>query len=133
MGILDNIMLALAGLRASKMRALLTMLGIIIGVGSVIAIVTVGNSLTLSLEDTMVEMGINESKMKNLIDVILNLYTKQFIGLNFRQSVRKSVHSVETHLISWRDIAAYECSCLVDEVVRDARPYINHERRFATF
>ena len=59
MGILDNIMLALAGLRASKMRALLTMLGIIIGVGSVIAIVTVGNSLTLSLEDTMVEMGIN--------------------------------------------------------------------------
>jgi putative ABC transport system permease protein len=30
------------------MRALLTMLGIIIGIGSVIAIVTVGNSLSSS-------------------------------------------------------------------------------------
>ncbi len=46
MGFLENISLAFAGLRASKMRALLTMLGIIIGISSVIAIVTVGNSLT---------------------------------------------------------------------------------------
>ena len=37
----ENIQLALNGLRANKMRALLTMLGIIIGIGSVIAIVTV--------------------------------------------------------------------------------------------
>lgn len=59
MGILDNILLALAGLRASKMRALLTMMGIIIGVSSVIAIVTLGNSLTLSLEDSMVKLGVN--------------------------------------------------------------------------
>ena len=42
----ENIKLALGGLRSNKMRALLTMLGIIIGIGSVIAIVTVGNSLT---------------------------------------------------------------------------------------
>ena len=43
---LDNIGLAFASLRANKMRALLTMLGIIIGIGAVIAIETVGNSLT---------------------------------------------------------------------------------------
>ena len=55
----ENILLAIAGLRANKMRALLTMLGIIIGISSVIAIVSVGNSLTASLKETMSKMGAN--------------------------------------------------------------------------
>lgn len=59
MNLLENIILAFAGLRAGKMRAFLTMLGIIIGIGSVIAIVTVGNSLTASIESTMMDMGVN--------------------------------------------------------------------------
>ena len=46
MYLIENIMLAFNGLRANKMRALLTMLGIIIGIGSVITIVTIGNSIT---------------------------------------------------------------------------------------
>ncbi|MFR1807932.1 MAG: ABC transporter permease, partial [Pygmaiobacter massiliensis] len=54
----DNISLALQSLRANKMRALLTMLGIIIGIGSVIAIKTVGNSLTGSITDSMSGFGI---------------------------------------------------------------------------
>ena len=41
------------------MRALLTMLGIIIGIGSVIAIVTLGDSLTGSITDSMSSMGVN--------------------------------------------------------------------------
>ena len=36
-------------LRANKMRALLTMLGIIIGIASVIAILSVGSSLSSSI------------------------------------------------------------------------------------
>lgn len=60
MKLIENIMLALSSLKAGKMRALLTMLGIIIGIGSVIAIVTVGNSLTMSITDTMEEFGINQ-------------------------------------------------------------------------
>ena len=39
--IIENIRMAVGSLRAGKMRALLTMLGIIIGIGSVIAIMTV--------------------------------------------------------------------------------------------
>ena len=54
---LDNIGLAFASLRANKMRALLTMLGIIIGIGAVIAIETVGNSLTGSISSNMSEFG----------------------------------------------------------------------------
>ena len=40
--LLENIILAINSLLSNKMRALLTMLGIIIGIGSVIAIITVG-------------------------------------------------------------------------------------------
>ncbi len=57
MMILENIRLALNGLRSNKMRALLTMLGIIIGIASVIAIMTVGNSLTVELNNEFDSMG----------------------------------------------------------------------------
>ena len=55
--IYENIRLALFSLKANKMRALLTMLGIIIGIASVIAIMTVGNSITTYVSTTMSSMG----------------------------------------------------------------------------
>ena len=57
--IIENIRMAVWSLRAGKMRALLTMLGIIIGIGSVIAIMTVSSSLTTSIADSFQEMGAN--------------------------------------------------------------------------
>lgn len=56
---LENVRLAFTSLMANKSRALLTMLGIIIGIASVIAIMTVGNSLTLSVSSSMQSMGAN--------------------------------------------------------------------------
>ncbi len=53
----ENIRLALEGLRANKMRALLTMLGIIIGIASVIAILTVGNSMSGAITSAMNDLG----------------------------------------------------------------------------
>lgn len=55
----DNILLALQSLRANKLRALLTMLGIIIGIGAVIAIKTVGSSLSASIADSMSGFGVS--------------------------------------------------------------------------
>lgn len=55
----ENILLALAGLKSNIMRSLLTMLGIIIGIASVIAIMTVGNSISVMINTTMQEMGAN--------------------------------------------------------------------------
>lgn len=55
----ENVVLAVSGLRANKMRALLTMLGIIIGIGSVIAIVMIGDSMTNSMTSSLQEMGAN--------------------------------------------------------------------------
>ena len=57
--ILENILLAFHSLRANKMRSLLTMLGIIIGIASVIAIMTLGDSLSKSVTDSMSSMGAN--------------------------------------------------------------------------
>ena len=57
--LLENISLAVSGLRANKMRALLTMLGIIIGIGAVIGIVMVGDSMTNMLTSTLQDMGAN--------------------------------------------------------------------------
>jgi len=59
MDFFENIALAIAGLKANKMRTMLTMLGIIIGIASVIAIMTVGTSLTNSVTSSMQEMGAN--------------------------------------------------------------------------
>lgn len=57
MGIFENIKLSITSLLANKMRSLLTMLGIIIGISSVIAIVTVGDSLAGSIADEMSGVG----------------------------------------------------------------------------
>ncbi len=59
----ENILVALAGLKANIMRSLLTMLGIIIGIASVIAIMTVGSSITLIVNSTMQELGANNLEM----------------------------------------------------------------------
>ena len=56
----ENITLAITSLKSNKMRALLTMLGIIIGIAAVIAIFTVGNSLTISIEESLQSMGSND-------------------------------------------------------------------------
>lgn len=59
----ENILLAFHGLRANKMRSLLTMLGIIIGIASVIAIMTLGDSISSSVTDSMASMGANNITM----------------------------------------------------------------------
>jgi putative ABC transport system permease protein len=59
MNIIENIRLAFSSLIANKMRAVLTMLGIIIGIGSVIGIMTMGNSLSGYMSSSMQGLGTN--------------------------------------------------------------------------
>ncbi len=56
--------LAIKSLTTSKMRALLTMLGIIIGVGAVIVILSLGNGLTGMVQQQIDKMGINMIQMQ---------------------------------------------------------------------
>jgi putative ABC transport system permease protein len=59
MRILATIRLALRALRRNKMRSMLTMLGIIIGVGSVIAAVSITTGATKQVEDKVSALGQN--------------------------------------------------------------------------
>lgn len=59
MDILETIKLSLEGLRQNKMRSFLTMLGIIIGISSVIAITTVGYAMTKSVNKAFDSVGRN--------------------------------------------------------------------------
>ena len=52
--------MAFKNLATNKMRSFLTMLGIIIGIASVIAIFTIGDSLTLSVSENMQSVGAND-------------------------------------------------------------------------
>lgn len=59
MNIADLIKIAWRALLRNKTRALLTMLGIIIGIGSVIGMVSIGQSSSQSINDQISEMGTN--------------------------------------------------------------------------
>ena len=59
MFIKENILLAVAWIRSSKMRSLLTMLGIIIGISSVIGIVSIGSAITAKVSGELDKLGAN--------------------------------------------------------------------------
>ena len=59
MAFFENVALALGNLRSNKMRSLLTMLGIIIGIAAVIAIETIGSSMTGAVTDSMSGLGVS--------------------------------------------------------------------------
>lgn len=63
MFIKENILLAIAGIRSSKMRSLLTMLGIIIGISSVIGIVSIGSAITSMFSGELDKMGANNMQV----------------------------------------------------------------------
>lgn len=59
MSFLESIKTALSSIAANKMRSLLTMLGIIIGISAVITITTLGSSLTATIQNAFSVLGAN--------------------------------------------------------------------------
>jgi ABC-type antimicrobial peptide transport system permease subunit len=75
----ENIKLALKDMMASKMRTLLSLLGIVIGVASVIAILTLGESATKSITQTIVESGLEMvTVFPNRTDKAASEFTEDF-------------------------------------------------------
>lgn len=56
----ENLRMAFTAIRANKMRSFLTMLGIIIGIGSVIAIVSIGDTMRQLFADLYRNLGITQ-------------------------------------------------------------------------
>ena len=59
--LLENMFMAFAAIRANKMRSFLTMLGIIIGIGSVISIVSIGDTMRSMFADLYKDIGITQA------------------------------------------------------------------------
>ncbi|MDE6253925.1 MAG: ABC transporter permease [Lachnospiraceae bacterium] len=57
MNLSESLRLAMESIKANKLRAILTMLGIIIGISSVITITTIGNSMQQTISNTMSDLG----------------------------------------------------------------------------
>ena len=59
--LIENMKMALSALKANKMRSFLTMLGIIIGIGSVIAITSIGDTMRRMFSDIYKDVGLTQS------------------------------------------------------------------------
>ena len=114
--LIENIKIALNSIKANKLRSILTMLGIIIGIGSVIAIVTIGDSIAngvnkemqgygarnieiyvtnkndFSSDDNMYEVSSVEMSEKDMLskDMLLdyeNAFSNQIQALSIEESI----------------------------------------------
>lgn len=65
--IMENIKLALSSIRANKMRSFLTMLGIIIGISSVITIASLGETSKAVIAKEFEAFGKNRVDRKSVV------------------------------------------------------------------
>lgn len=97
----ESIKLGIMGIANNKMRAFLTMLGIIIGIGSVIAIMTVSSSLTHSITQTFVRMGANNivAGLRKRSDKELEIGNGENAGNSQKQMNRKEEEHITDEMI----------------------------------
>ncbi len=99
MNIINLFKISLRALANNKMRAFLTMLGIIIGVASVIAMLGIGQGTKASIKDNISEMG------SNLIMI--------FPGGDTRGGVRQSASDMQTLKLTDYQTLKDECETLL--------------------
>ncbi len=66
----EAIRIAIASLRANKLRSLLTVLGILIGVSSVIAVVAITEGLDRYMSEKVLELGTKAFRLQRMPDII---------------------------------------------------------------
>ena len=98
----ENILMAIEGITSNKMRALLTMLGIIIGIGSVIGIVTVGDALSDYVSGSLSKLGVT-----NLLISLQNKNSEStglsFLSTSLTESDRISDDMVNKYVERYKD------------------------------
>jgi len=88
----ENCKLAIISIKANKMRAFLTMLGIIIGVCAVIAIMTVGNSMTADVKKQLESYGVqNITVYMNPVDYNAELSEADYQAMSLKP---ETLHSL---------------------------------------
>lgn len=96
----ETVQMAISALWANKMRSLLTMLGIIIGVGAVIAMVSIGMGVRKQVEDSIASLGsnmliVNASATKNAAGVRQAAGSNVRLKLDDAEAIKKKIKDVE--------------------------------------
>ena len=116
MQIVEAILIGIAAIRANKMRSLLTMLGIIIGVASVLAMIAIGDGAKeIVIQDAQKMGGANQ----------LIMYRSWYKRVNNRW-----VRNRSSEYLKYEDVLALEarvslcqgCHAANLELVRDTHP-----------
>ncbi len=81
----EAVRIAIASLRANKLRSFLTVLGILIGVSSVIAVVAIINGLDLYIAERVLELGTKSFTVQKFPDIITS--ASQWIEMQKRKDV----------------------------------------------
>ena len=81
----EAIVLAFASLRANKLRSFLTVLGILIGVSSVIAVVAITEGLDGYMSDKVLELGSRSFSVQRMPDIITS--REMWLEMNKRKNI----------------------------------------------
>lgn len=92
----ENLKLALSSMKTNKMRTFLSLLGIVIGVGSVVAILNLGQSANESILSSMEIGGLD---MVNVMPMGRSRETEQF-NEEFADNFRRNVEGIDKVIVS---------------------------------
>jgi len=85
MSFFEAVRVAVASLRSNKLRSFLTVLGILIGVSSVIAVVAITEGLDGYISERVLELGSKSFSLQRMPDIITS--REQFIEMNKRKKL----------------------------------------------
>ena len=92
----EAISIALQSLRANKLRSLLTVLGILIGVSSVIAVVAITEGLDAYMSEKVLELGTKAFRLQSRPDIInshemwMEMMKRKRLNMDDYEAVRKA-------------------------------------------
>lgn len=81
----ESVAIAIASLRANKLRSFLTVLGIVIGVASVVAVVAITEGLDRYISDKVLDLGSRSFTVQKMPDIITS--REQFIEMAKRKDL----------------------------------------------
>ena len=88
MPFLEAIGVAVSSLRANKLRSFLTVLGILIGVSSVIAVVAITEGLDRYMSERVLQLGSKSFTLQRMPDIITS--REQWLEMNKRKNLMRS-------------------------------------------
>ncbi len=92
----EAVRIAIASLRANKLRSLLTVLGILIGVSSVIAVVAITEGLDRYMSEKVLELGTKAFRLQRMPDIItsheqwMEMMKRKRLTMDDYEAVRKA-------------------------------------------